>query len=75
MKKSAPRYKQIAKDCFTFMAKAGLEVMFLPDRPRLLDQRIQLVGKDNLEKALSKSRGVILVSAHFGNFPLMLAKL
>ena len=31
--------------------------------------------KGNLDAALSKGKGVILVSAHFGNFPLMLARL
>jgi KDO2-lipid IV(A) lauroyltransferase len=73
--KSPQEIEQIAKDCFTFLAKAGMEIMFLMNRPALLKRQVEFVGKDNLDDALSKGKGVILVSAHFGNFPLMLAKL
>lgn len=72
--KSETEIKKIARDCFTFMAKAGAEVMFLMDRPALLRERIEMVDKENLDAALAKGKGVILVSAHFGNFPLMLAR-
>ena len=67
--------EQIAKDCFIFMAKAGLELMFFMDKPELLKKRVEFVGRENLDNALSRGKGVILVSAHFGNFPVMLAKL
>jgi len=73
--KSKEQIEQIAKDCFTFMAKAFLELMFLMDKPYLLKRRVEIIGKRNLDTALSKGKGVILVSAHFGNFPLMLARL
>lgn len=72
--KSETEIKKITRDCFTFMAKAGAEVMFLMDRPALLRERIEIVDKENLDAALAKGKGVILVSAHFGNFPLMLAR-
>jgi KDO2-lipid IV(A) lauroyltransferase len=45
------------------------------DRPALLKKRVQFVGRDNLDRALSQGKGVILVSAHFGSFPLLMAKL
>jgi len=73
--KSSQEIKKIAKDCFIFLAKSGLELMFLMDRPKLLKQHLQLVGKENLDSALAEGKGVILVSAHFGNFPLMMAYL
>ena len=73
--KSAEELKQIARDCFTFMAKSGVEIVFLMDRPHLLKQRVEIVGRKNLETALAKGKGVILVSGHFGNFPLLLARL
>lgn len=73
--KTDNQIKQIAKDCFTFMAKAGVELVFLTDRHKLLKRRVEIVGKEILDNALSKGKGVILVSAHFGNFPLMLARL
>lgn len=66
---------KIAKDSFTFMAKAGVEILSLMDRPQALKERIHIAGKEKLESVLAAGKGVILVSAHFGNFPLMLARI
>lgn len=65
----------IARRCFINMAKSVVEVMFYLDWPGALNFRVNLQGKEFLEAALAKGRGVILVSAHFGNFPLMLGRL
>jgi KDO2-lipid IV(A) lauroyltransferase len=73
--KSPAQIEEIAKLCFSFMAKSGAELMFLMDRPGLLEKSVEIIGKENLDNALSKGKGVILVSAHFGNFPLLLARL
>ncbi len=73
--KSPQELEQIAKDCFTYMAKSGIELLSLMDRPDLLKKRADLAGKENLDNALARGNGVILVSAHFGNFPLMMAAL
>lgn len=73
--KSRQEIEKIAKDCFTFMAKSAVELMFLLDRPNLINKCVSLSGRENLDRALSKGQGVILVSAHFGNFPLMIARL
>src|SRR3989338_1563958 len=73
--KSAAEIRKITKDCFSCLAKSAVELMFLLDKPQLLKKRIQLVNKEYLDAALLKGSGVILVSAHFGNFPLLLARL
>lgn len=73
--KSPEELERIAKDCFTFMAKSALELLFLMERPELLKKRVDLSGKENLDNALAKGNGAILVSAHFGNFPLLMARL
>jgi KDO2-lipid IV(A) lauroyltransferase len=57
------------------MSKGAVELLFLMDRPALLRKRVELVGKKYLDEALARDKGVILVSAHFGNFPLLMAKL
>ncbi len=72
--KTSEEIKRIIQDCFTFLAKAGVELMFLMDKPKRLKERVRIVGRENLERALRAGNGVILVSAHFGNFPLMLAR-
>lgn len=73
--KSSEEIEQIARNSFTFMAKSAVELMFLMDRPALLKKRVELAGENNIKDALNKGKGIILVSAHFGNFPLMMAKL
>jgi len=73
--KTRPELEQIAKDCFTFMARSAVELMFFFDKPFTLKSRVAIEGRDNLDKALAGGRGVILVSAHFGNFPLLLGRL
>ncbi|RJO65114.1 MAG: hypothetical protein C4540_02200 [Candidatus Omnitrophota bacterium] len=73
--KSTRQVEKIAKDCFIGIAKSGIELVYLPDKPELVASRVRLEGREHLEKALSKGKGVILVSAHFGNFPLMLLRL
>jgi len=73
--KTPEEKEKITKNCFTFLAKGALELLFLMDRPELIKERVRLVGKENVDAALTKGRGVILVSAHFGNFPLLMARL
>lgn len=73
--KTALERQEITKECFTFMAKSAVELMFFFDKPLILKKRVGLIGKENLDNALSRGRGAILVSAHFGNFPLLLGRL
>lgn len=73
--KTVREIERIAKDCFIGMAKSGIELVYLPGKPELVASRVRLERREHLEKAFSKGKGVILVSAHFGNFPLMLLRL
>lgn len=73
--KNAKEINSIIKRCFSCMIKSALELLFLLDKPALLDRKVRIEGKENLEEALSRGKGVILISAHFGNFPLILTKL
>lgn len=73
--KSRQEIEGIARDCFMYMAKSAVELMFFFNKPRVLRERVQIQGRQNLDKALTAGKGVILVSAHFGNFPLLLGKL
>jgi KDO2-lipid IV(A) lauroyltransferase len=73
--KSEEELRAITRDCFNYIAKSAVELMFLMDKPQLLKSKVEIEGKENLDQALSRGKGVILVSAHFGNFPLMLGRL
>jgi len=73
--KSPEEIERIARDCFKNIAKGAVELMFFFDKPQLLKGKVELVGAENLDNALARGKGVILVSAHFGNFPLLLGRL
>ena len=73
--KSPRELRDIAKDCFSFMASSGVEMFFFMKRLQLLKERVFIENKHILDEALSKAKGAILVSGHFGNFPLMMLRL
>lgn len=73
--KTSRQIKQIARDCFISMAKSGAELLFAINRPSFVRNNFKIIDRENIDRALSKGRGVILVSAHFGNFPMILVRL
>lgn len=62
----------IARECFRNMARSGVELLYILERPELAGDIAIIEGRRNLDQALSLGKGVIAVSAHFGNFPLAL---
>jgi KDO2-lipid IV(A) lauroyltransferase len=73
--KTQKEIREIALDCFVSIAKSATELMFFMDKPVLLRESVEIEGGGSIDKALSEGRGIILVSAHLGNFPLILARL
>lgn len=73
--KSLAERKRIVWGCFVSMAKSAGELFFLLHRSYLARSMVRIKNREVLDKALEAGKGVILVSAHFGNFPLMLVKL
>ena len=73
--KSFRQIKKIARRCFEFMGESSWELFYFLKKPAMVKERVEIVGKHNLVKALEKKKGVIVVSAHFGNFPVMCLKL
>jgi len=41
-------------------------------RPQFVDSKMTIIGQENLDDAFKQKKGVIAVTAHFGNFPLMM---
>jgi KDO2-lipid IV(A) lauroyltransferase len=68
--KSQQEIKKIAEDSFSHMAMSSMEILYYLEHHKDLKKKFYFEGKENLENALAKKRGVISVAAHFGNFPL-----
>ena len=67
--------RRIVNDCFVSMAKSIAELMYCIRRPAFTRKKFRITNPEVLDKALEQKKGVILVSAHFGNFPMILARL
>lgn len=73
--KSTQEIKEIAFSSFDTMAKIAIEFLVFLERPQLINRYVTVEGIEHLKATLDKKKGVIALSAHFGNFPLMLTKL
>ena len=66
--------KQIAKIAESVFMNLGMgfaEILSLPKIKKKLDRIIDIEGIEKIDKALSKGSGVIVLSAHFGNWELI----
>ncbi len=73
--KSQKEKNQILRRSFEHLGIVGWETLSFVFKKHLLDNLVEVRGLDNLKQALAKNKGVIGVSAHFGNFPLIPLKL
>src|ERR1041385_5671986 len=67
--------ERIIKTCFVNLGRGMIELMFFADHPEMIRERVFFEGKEHLDHALREGKGAILVSAHFGNFPMMLLRI
>lgn len=68
--------RKLARACFVSMAKSAGEMVYLLGKPdKVVRNSFRLKNERYLKEACAKGKGVILVSAHMGNFPFMLARL
>ena len=72
--KSAEEINSILRNCFMNLGRGIVEVFCYIYRPWLISQKIHLTrgSQQHLDNALRENKGVVGISAHFGNFPLML---
>ena len=73
--KTKEERKKIAIECFDVMVKNIIEFLVFINNPDLIDKHARVEGYEYLVKALEKGKGVVALSAHIGNFPLLLVKL
>ncbi len=70
--KSPSEIRRITRQCFENLGQGMIELIYAMAHPSLIKEKVSFEGKEKLDSALAQGRGVIAVSAHFGNFPLML---
>jgi KDO2-lipid IV(A) lauroyltransferase len=63
---------EILQRSFENLGKSLIEVLkFRQINASNIDQFVTLEGEENLKKAFSKQKGIVFVTAHFGNWELM----
>ncbi|NLG84368.1 MAG: lysophospholipid acyltransferase family protein [Firmicutes bacterium] len=62
--------RRLARRCFISLGLSGAELLRLGGRPDLIKKRVRLVGEEHLRAALAAGRGVVLFTAHLGNWAL-----
>lgn len=72
---SSQEKKKIIETCFANLGRAAIELMYFTNHPEMIREKVFFEGKERLDAILKQGKGAILVSAHFGNFPLMLLRL
>lgn len=75
--KSEEERERILRQCYENIGKSLVEFLRLPYlwQKGSLDEVISLEGEEHLRAALKKGRGVILLTAHYGNWELVGARL
>lgn len=72
--KSESERRRLARNSFVFMSQGSLELLYFLKKKCPLDN-IRIEGREFLDQALAQGKGVVGLSAHLGNFPLISLKL
>lgn len=74
--KSQEELKRIAKGVYHNLTRYGVEVLRCYRLSQeTIDRMFTIEGRENLDRALAKGKGVMTISGHLGNFMLMGTKL
>ena len=70
--KSDAEKRSIAKKCFEHFGRGMTELLYFMAHPGEVASKVSIEGKEFLDQACAKNKGVVAVTAHYGNFPLMM---
>jgi len=73
--KSNAEISRIIDGCFASIRKDAIELMYYSRFPERVTEKFRVEGRENLDEVLKKGRGAMIVTAHFGNFPVMMLEL
>lgn len=72
--KTSEEIEAIVRGCFENLGRGMIELIYFMAHPKMINERVSFEGKEHLDRAFAQGKGVIAISAHFGNFPLMLLR-
>ncbi len=67
--------QRMARKNFAHLGEILLEAIHVAGRPQVLGKILHIEGQEYLDKAVAKGQGVVIFSAHLGNFLLLTAGL
>ena len=68
--------RRILKTFWRNFCKDMLEaIKYFATPSAIMSQRVTLVGKEHLDSLVAQKQGIVLLSAHLGNFPILCMKL
>jgi KDO2-lipid IV(A) lauroyltransferase len=68
-------YRQITDKYIRLIGHSMVDLLYYLNHPKELSKIVHFENEDHLKKALEPGRGVIAVTAHLSNFPLMFVSL
>ena len=69
---SEERIQEIVNACFRNIRYGIIELLYYSRYPEQVNESFEYEGQDHLDAALAKGKGAVMVTAHFGNFALMM---
>jgi KDO2-lipid IV(A) lauroyltransferase len=73
---SPEKIDDMTRQVFQHFCRGGLEFFYFAVADRKdIENMIDIHGKEHLDRALGKGKGVVLITAHFGNWEILARKL
>ncbi|MGM0420635.1 MAG: lysophospholipid acyltransferase family protein [Bacillota bacterium] len=72
---AADELEEIIKSCYLHFGQVMIEFFLIERLPEQFSERVEIENKDIFEQALASERGIIIYSAHFGNWEWLAAAL
>jgi len=73
--KNQDEYKAMTKGCIKNIGHSMMDLLYFVEHPKEFSEIIEIENEDHLKEAFQLGQGVIAVSAHLSNFPLLFVSL